>query len=67
MAKRMLTCCCCGRLAGRFEQHWNRDDGFGICRPCVKWCRDRGMDDAAILSSYGQEGVNYAGPDDVVE
>lgn len=54
---RRMTCCCCGGYAGRFEQHWNRDTGYGICRPCVlRWYKDP----EEIASSLGKEGVNWA-------
>lgn len=59
---RYLTCCVCGEEAGRFKQHYNRDDGFGICRRCVIWLRGRGISEAEMLELYGVEGVNYAGP-----
>lgn len=57
-----MTCCVCGDHAGNFEQHWNRDTGFGICRPCVVTQKSRGVSDEEMLSLYGVEGVNYAGP-----
>lgn len=55
-----MTCCICDGDAGQFEQHWNRDDGYGICAPCV-------ADEAVNLSpeqveSYGQVGVNHDQP-----
>ena len=59
---RRLECCVCGEYAGRFEQHWNRDTGFGICRKCVDWVKSRGETDSEILDLYGVEGVNYAAP-----
>ena len=62
MAIRHMECCVCGDDAGRFEQHWNRDTGYGICRRCVDWVRSRGETDAEILDLYGVEGVNYAAP-----
>ena len=62
MALRHMECCVCGDDAGRFEQHWNCDTGYGICRKCVDWVRSRGETDAEILDLYGVEGVNYAAP-----
>jgi len=57
--KRQLTCCCCGEYAGRWEQHWNRDAGYGICAKCVAWVRSRGETEEEIRSLYGVEGVNF--------
>lgn len=57
---RRLTCCCCGEDAGSFEQHPNRDDGFGICASCIARFRRDGMSEAEILDLYGREGVNFA-------
>jgi len=58
-----LECCVCGNGAGRFKQHWNRDDGYGICRSCVEWLvRERNTSAEEIRDLYGIEGVNYAGP-----
>lgn len=57
---RRLICCVCGEDAGHYEQHWNRDTGFGVCRTCVDYVRSRGETEQAILSLYGREGVNYA-------
>lgn len=59
MAKRHLICTCCGNDAGRWEQHWNRDTGYGICAPCVVWCMDRGESADDIKECYGIEGVNW--------
>ena len=67
MAIRHMECCVCGDDAGRFEQHWNRDTGYGICRKCVDWVRSRGETDAEILDLYGVEGVNYAAPAEQAE
>ena len=58
--KRYLGCCCCGSDAGFFEQHWNRDTGFGICARCVAWLRSRGSSEDEIADYYGKEGVNFA-------
>lgn len=70
-AKRHLTCCCCGACTGSFEQHWNQDTGWGICRPCVNWISGRWRPryshhdtlEDELKSLYGVEGVNDAGPD----
>lgn len=56
-----LDCCVCGGGAGKFQQHWNRDDGYGICPQCV-------AEQAALVSPeelescYGKVGVNYDQP-----
>jgi hypothetical protein len=57
-----LRCCCCGEDAGRFVQHWNRDTGYGICRPCVEDEIRRGTSAQEIRTLYGIEGRNYAAP-----
>lgn len=59
MTVRGMTCFFCGDHAGRWEQHWNRDTGYGICKPCVLWQKSRGMTDAEVLNLYGQEGINW--------
>lgn len=52
-------CCICGAFAGKWAQHWNRDTGFGTCRPCVDRELSRvGAPEVAEL--YGKEGLNYA-------
>jgi hypothetical protein len=53
------VCCCCGGDAGRFEQWYNRDTGFGICAPCIVRIRTRETPEE-IKSLYGVEGVHYA-------
>ena len=58
MAKRNLTCCVCGGNAGRWEQHWNRDAGYGICFACITWVR-LGETEEEIAQNYGKEGVNW--------
>lgn len=57
--RRQMTCAVCGSDAGCHEQHWNRDDGYGICRNCVDWLADR-QSLESIKTQYGIEGVNYA-------
>jgi hypothetical protein len=57
--KRNLKCCCCGGPAGRHEQHWNRDTGYGICPSCVAAEIARGTPPEEILRSYGIAGIHY--------
>ena len=65
MTIRRLTCACCGGDAGRWEQHWNRDTGYGVCAMCVDWMLGRGHamegqdDHDSIVWLYGREGVNW--------
>lgn len=59
MTKKRMTCCVCGGDAGRWEPHWNRDKGFGVCVSCVTWMRGRRTSEAEILDLYGKEGVNW--------
>lgn len=52
---RRMTCCCCGRFAGRFHQWWNRDTGYGCCRPCaLKYPNDH------TEECIGREGIHWA-------
>jgi uncharacterized protein (DUF433 family) len=60
---RRMTCCVCGDDAGRWHQHWNRDDGYGVCVKCVDWLRSRGESEATILDHYGREGINWGAKD----
>lgn len=59
MARRHLTCACCGDYAGLWQQHFNRDAGFGICRACVDRMIAHGTTPAQIVTYYGIEGENY--------
>lgn len=63
MTTRHLMCCVCGADAGRFQQHWNRDTGWGICAKCVAWVAARGETPEQIRDYYGVAGVNYAAPE----
>lgn len=56
-----LTCCVCGADAGQFEQHWNRDDGYGICPKCVAE-QSAKITPEQMASYYGKVGVNYDQP-----
>lgn len=58
--RRHLTCAVCDGDAGYWEQHWNRDTGYGICRSCVDWC-EASTSREQMLDYYGVEGVNYEG------
>lgn len=62
MPTRHLTCCVCGNYAGRWEQHWNRDTGFGVCAPCVDNQRKHPrhpVSQEEIERLYGVEGKNW--------
>lgn len=61
--KRRLICSVCGAYAGLFEQHHNRDTGWGICPACVTWLRNRGETGEALQANYGAPGINYQDPD----
>ena len=57
----MKRCCICGGGdPGEFEQHNNRDTGYGVCAACIKWLRERGTSEEEIRDLYGIEGVNFA-------
>jgi hypothetical protein len=60
--RRRMKCSVCGDNAGRWEQHWNRDNGYGVCVDCVKWVRSKLVGETAeveIADLYGTEGVNW--------
>jgi hypothetical protein len=59
MTLRRKTCCVCSGYAGDWHQHWNRDDGFGVCVSCVEWMRGRGTPETEIADLYGKEGFNW--------
>ena len=59
MKTRRMECCVCGGNAGFWQQHWNRDTGFGVCKSCVEWQRSRGTSAKEIFDLYGAEGVNW--------
>ena len=53
-----LTCCVCGAGAGRWTQHWNRDDGYGICANCV--ATQSAIETPELMQNlFGQPGVNH--------
>jgi hypothetical protein len=56
-----LTCCVCGADAGCWQQHWNRDTGYGICAPCAQEQSQREIPER-MASLYGLPDVNYEGP-----
>jgi hypothetical protein len=59
---RNLTCTCCGAHAGRWEQHWNQDTGYGLCARCRDWIWERnhpGTPQTEFERTYGKPGVNY--------
>jgi hypothetical protein len=59
--KTSLDCCVCGCGAGNWEQHWNRDTGYGICPQCVSEEAARETPER-LESLYGKVGVNYDQP-----
>jgi len=61
MSAHNLECCVCGAGAGRWEQHWNRDTGYGICPSCVAEQSGRESEDE-MRALYGLPGVNYRQP-----
>lgn len=54
-----LECCCCGLFAGRYEQWWNRDNGYGICWQCANEESFR-LDPETMKSYYGIKGKHYS-------
>lgn len=61
-----LQCCVCGEDAGTFEQHWNRDAGYGICGACAKLQAAR-LSAEEMKFLYGIAGINYAVPAGEIE
>lgn len=59
---RNLGCCVCANHAGKWLQHWNRDDGFGICPRCAASEATR-LSPETMASYYGAAGVNYGLPE----
>jgi len=59
MKTRNMTCCVCGANAGRWQQHWNRDTGYGVCVRCIEWLRERKTSETEIADLYGKDGVNW--------
>lgn len=54
---RTLSCCCCGQPA-KGRQWWNRDAGYGVCKPCGDdTARKEG--EQAARSYYGERGVHW--------
>ena len=65
MTIRYLQCACCGQDAGRWQQWWNRDTGFGLCGKCAAWITAeptarRYMTSEEMDRCYGIEGVHRA-------
>lgn len=61
MTTHYMTCCVCGAGAGRWEQHHNRDDGYGICPECVAEQAATETPES-MASLYGQAGINHDTP-----
>ena len=58
-----LQCAVCGDYAGKWMQHNNRDNGYGVCKPCVEWLVDVcNYSDSQMKNDYGVAGVNYEDP-----
>lgn len=56
-----LNCCLCGLPAGKWQQHPNRDAGYGICVKCVAdELGRRTPEDMQAL--YGTPGINHDTP-----
>lgn len=67
MPKRDLYCACCGGIAGRYEQWWNQDKGYGICINCVAWLRNGRETEEYIKDCYGIEGINFGLPKEQIK
>ena len=63
--RKQKTCACCGSYAGKWEQWFNQDTGFGLCARCVTWIKTRrpfGHDPITTKEferTYGLGGTHY--------
>lgn len=57
--KKKKTCALCGNYAGKYNQWWNRDNGFGICFVCVKNEKNKNTPEH-LISLYGIKGIHYS-------
>jgi hypothetical protein len=61
MTTRNLRCACCGEDAGRFEQFFNQDTGWGLCAGCADYIVSKprnGMTVDELTRCYGKAGIN---------
>ena len=61
MTTHNMTCCVCGNGAGRWQQHWNQDTGYGICPVCVAEQAAK-ITPEELQELYGHPDVNYRKP-----
>lgn len=61
MEKQYLVCCVCGISAGKWYQHHNRDNGYGICTRCAAEEMAE-LPAADFKRVYGEAGVNFEQP-----
>lgn len=60
-----MACSVCILGAGRWQQHSNRDTGYGICRSCADWVsnpKQRGRHVCSpmeMANLYGLPGIHY--------
>ena len=54
-----MTCCCCGNYCKAMKQWHNRDNGYSICKDCIKWLKERGESDESLKHDYGVAGIHY--------
>lgn len=57
--KPRLVCSVCGDAAGRFQQWWNQDTGWGVCRSCADWLETKGYAEDEMQFLYGKPGIHY--------
>lgn len=57
-----LTCSCCGASAGIFQQHFNRDTGWGICAECLAFEMGRDVPTDELVRLYGSPRIHYGIP-----
>ena len=41
------------------KQWHNRDNGYSICKDCIKWLKERGESDESLKHDYGVAGIHY--------
>lgn len=61
MSRSRKVCSCCGGEAGRWEQWYNRDTGYGMCAKCIDFVRERGESEDEIRNLYGVHGIHWGG------
>lgn len=54
-----MTCCICGSYCKKMKQWYNRDNGYSICKGCVRAEKRHGTSDAELHELYGEACIHY--------